>query len=371
MDITVYKTPNLLLEAAELVYSMLNQISPASLTAEGKFCISPKAVEEIRKAACEGLDWESEELQFYFQGVPIGGQSGRLSCLASCLLYSSLVVEYHDIDSTLSALAAAWEEQTRPLRIHEIDGFALSVDTGDPSAFQPLSQEVAKLPVPVWYQTRLVDVLTDFRMHLCRVGELLRPVVDRLAPLLEPWVQRAQLLAEQWEQLFSKTSVAEFLRNRTQIQRETIGSVQMALRYFSPVGGPVRILEPAGDVRLHIGLAVSVTAESQENMQSLIEWEYDALRLLSSPDRVKMLQAMMTEYQSRLDLVQRLGLHSGSVFRDLNSMYNARLLMREVIDGKNCYRTNLPVVRDLFRHVLDVLTEASEQESRSNGETSL
>ena len=227
------------------------------------------------------------------------------------------------------------------------------------------------MPVPVWYQTRLVDVLTDFRMHLCRVGELLRPVVDRLAPLLEPWVQRAQLLAEQWEQLFSKTSVAEFLRNRTQIQRETIGSVQMALRYFSPVGGPVRILEPAGDVRLHIGLAVSVTAESQENMQSLIEWEYDALRLLSSPDRVKMLQAMMTEYQSRLDLVQRLGLHSGSVFRDLNSMYNARLLMREVIDGKNCYRTNLPVVRDLFRHVLDVLTEASEQESRSNGETSL
>lgn len=104
------------------------------------------------------------------------------------------------------------------------------------------------MPVPVWYQTRLVDVLTDFRMHLCRVGELLRPVVDRLAPLLEPWVQRAQLLAEQWEQLFSKTSVAEFLRNRTQIQRETIGSVQMALRYFSPVGGPVRILEPAGDV---------------------------------------------------------------------------------------------------------------------------
>ena len=169
MDITVYKTPNLLLEAAELVYSMVNQISPASLTAEGKFCIPPKAVEEIRKAACEGLDWESEELQFYFQGVPIRGQSGRLSCLASCLLYSSLVVEYHDIDSTLSALAAAWEEQTRPLRIHEIDGFALSVDTGDPSAFQPLSQEVAKLPVPVWYQTRLVDVLTDFRMHLCRV----------------------------------------------------------------------------------------------------------------------------------------------------------------------------------------------------------
>ena len=52
MDITVYKTPNLLLEAAELVYSMVNQISPASLTAEGKFCIPPKAVEEIRKAAC-------------------------------------------------------------------------------------------------------------------------------------------------------------------------------------------------------------------------------------------------------------------------------------------------------------------------------
>ena len=58
---------------------------------------------------------------------------------------------------------------------------------------------------------------------------------------------------------------------------------------------------------------------------------------------------------SAQELAQRLNLNSGSVFRDLNSLYNARLLLSQTIDGRNYYRTNLPVIRQITEHMMDYL----------------
>ena len=44
---------------------------------------------------------------------------------------------------------------------------------------------------------------------------------------------------------------------------------------------------------------------------------------------------------------------SGSVFRDLNSLRNARLLLMEAIGGRNCYRTNVLAVRQITSHIAD------------------
>ena len=55
------------------------------------------------------------------------------------------------------------------------------------------------------------------------------------------------------------------------------------------------------------------------------------------------------------ELAQKLNLNSGSVFRDLNSLYNARLLFMESSGGRNCYRTNLPVVRNMMERMLGYL----------------
>lgn len=45
--------------------------------------------------------------------------------------------------------------------------------------------------------------------------------------------------------------------------------------------------------------------------------------------------------------------NSGSVFRDLNSLRNARLLLMEAIGGRNCYRTNVLAVRQITSHIAD------------------
>ena len=80
------------------------------------------------------------------------------------------------------------------------------------------------------------------------------------------------------------------------------------------------------------------------------------MHLLSSPSRMEMLRAMTDRYMSAQELAQTLNLNSGTVFRDLNSMYDARLLYIENRNGRNCYRTNCGIVRQVTEHVQQYLS---------------
>ena len=60
---------------------------------------------------------------------------------------------------------------------------------------------------------------------------------------------------------------------------------------------------------------------------------------------------MADRYMSAQELAQALNLNSGTVFRDLNSMYDARLLYIENRNGRNCYRTNYGMVQQVTEHI--------------------
>lgn len=89
--------------------------------------------------------------------------------------------------------------------------------------------------------------------------------------------------------------------------------------------------------------------------EALADWECTALRLMANPDRRAMLQAMMEKPMSGQELAQKLRLHGGSVFRELNSMYNARLLTREMDNGKNVYRTDIAGIGLLSQHMVSTI----------------
>ncbi len=57
----------------------------------------------------------------------------------------------------------------------------------------------------------------------------------------------------------------------------------------------------------------------------------------------------------RSELAQKLNLNSRLCVLDLNSLYNARLLLMESQEARNCYRTNLPVVRNMMERMLNYL----------------
>ena len=90
---------------------------------------------------------------------------------------------------------------------------------------------------------------------------------------------------------------------------------------------------------------------TDQEAQEWEEWELTAMHLLSSPARMEMLHAMTDRYMSAQELAQALNLNSGTVFRDLNSMYDARLLYIENRNGRNCYRTNYGMVRQVTEHI--------------------
>lgn len=63
----------------------------------------------------------------------------------------------------------------------------------------------------------------------------------------------------------------------------------------------------------------------------------------------------MNEPMSGQELIEKLSLNSGSVFRALNSMCNANMLIREIGKGKSIYRTNYPLLHSLFHRVLRIV----------------
>lgn len=83
MELEIYKKPCLLLEAAELVCAVVNNIPAEKLTVPDTYAIPPEAVRTIQEAACAGLSPEDRQLQFYFRGFPLFGVAERLFCLAA------------------------------------------------------------------------------------------------------------------------------------------------------------------------------------------------------------------------------------------------------------------------------------------------
>ncbi len=71
------------------------------------------------------------------------------------------------------------------------------------------------------------------------------------------------------------------------------------------------------------------------------DWEYHALRLLGSPARMRMLQAMAEKPMSSREMAQQLDLHLGAVGRDVKSLFDARLLLLESVQGETATRQTL------------------------------
>lgn len=356
MKLTFYRDPCLLLEAMELLYSYMAQESVDRLVGKGEFCIPHGEVLRIRNEVCSSIDLEDKELQFYFHGVPLeNGMGKRNFCLASAILYTPLTAACSDVDEQAEMLSRQWASVKRPYVINTINSFGLSIGTAKTDEFRPFSVEVAKLPLPAASQAQLVDVFTDYDFHLNRLVELVRPLSVRLAPLLAPWVERAQPLVQHWVEHLNGEDPLEFLKDRGYVGIKTCERMNVALRYFPAETSYLLTRRNDQDLCMMMGIAMNVGGHAERPPEKLADWEMHALRQLANPDRVAMLQAMMKQPMSGADIVQELGLHSGTVFRDLNNLGRAMLVDREVFEGKSVYRTNYSRLRKLTERVLQVI----------------
>lgn len=362
VEVVVCREPCLLLEAAELVYALVNDIPAERLTQPGEYCIPAEQVRSIQKTACAGLSPEDSRLQFYFRGVPLEGESRRLSCVGCCLLYSAVEVAYPAPEDMVRALSEGWaRRRAEHYRINGISPFSLNIDLTDDNTFSTISEEIEKLPVSPTYKMRLVEAFSAYEFHVAQLARLLQPVTAALERLLEPWVKRARPRMLQWEKFFQEHTVEEFLLKRASVKFEGVKTLQLGFRYFSPAPSPIYFDEKTGCVSFHAGICVQPELEEDTSVPE--KFDCTALRMLANPDRVEMLRLMMGRTMGVPELSKLLHLNSGSVFRDVNSMCNAKLLLFQPENGKNLYCTNL----DALAAITDQLLEYVKSGGQENG----
>ena len=355
MEVKIYQEPCWLLEAAELVYSLVNGIPAEKMTSAGTYCIPVEELERIRAAACAPVQLDNRQIQLYFKGVPLEGITERLSCLGNCILYQFLELNCPEPEDMVEQLARDWRETYRPgFYFNMIGPFSLGFGIDPEHQDWTLADSVEGLPVPQAYQMRLVEVYTAYETHLRQVYQLLLPVVAVLKELLEPWVRRAAPLLDQWESFFRTNSPQEFFRRRGRTVVDRFEHLEVALGYFYPNLCPNITMDEQKTIRCMMGVSRNPSLNI-EVPQCPEDWELAALRLVMNPARLAMLRAMRDKPMAVQELSRQLNLNVGAVSRDINTMRNARLLLVDGSTSRTYYRTNLPEIEKIAWHVLDYL----------------
>ena len=121
MDVVIEREPCYLLEAAELAYSLVNDIPAEKLSGTGLYCIPAEAIQRIRREACAGIESHQTALDFYFRQVTVGAEGEEVSCLGSCMLYTALKSFSSDAAQMCRELTQNWRAmRSRGLRITSI-----------------------------------------------------------------------------------------------------------------------------------------------------------------------------------------------------------------------------------------------------------
>lgn len=364
MEVVIEREPCYLLEAAELVYSWVNDIPTEKLTGPGTYCIPVPEMDAIRMRACAGLDRRDAALQYYFTSVVLEPDGHDSSCLGCCLLYTPIRELEPNPTQMGQSLVENWHYlRSSGARVTSISGNSLNFEEEFAGGFLSLAQEMAELTAPQSYRMQLLEAFSAYDVHLNRLLSLLEPVLRRLPTLLEPWSRQAEHLVNKWHEFFSAYSAEEFFRQRSGISCESCKTATLRLRYVFPKVSQGKVWSQFGVILFHLGVNLE-PCSSQVSEIALSEQEFEALRLIGNPTRAKMLLEMMDKAMNIQELSLALGINPGSVFRDLNSLFSAKLLLLEIVNGRSYYRTNYTMVE----HVTDRICKFLQQKSQPMAE---
>lgn len=132
---------------------------------------------------------------------------------------------------------------------------------------------------------------------------------------------------------------------------EKLDQLSIQLRYLDAENstGTVLHTEKQHSLFVHVGLAQNPFAEC--NQAQFDQWEFQAMRLLGSPARLRMLHALWDKPMSSRELAKALNLNLGTLCRDINSLYEYRLLIVEQDNNRRRYSTNRETMEYLARHM--------------------
>lgn len=334
------------METADLLFAYVNRLAPAVLTSDKPYCIPETEVARIMELVCGHLDPEDAKLRFYFQSVPVDNvKSAKLggTSVGQLLIYTNIDASGYDVQQARAIMHSHSLGKGHPYEIHAIGQLALGVRICE--EYRSIAQELQKLSIPESLRLQLAEVLSNYHHHVDQICDLLEPLSQNLQPLLMPWWEQMLPRVEQWRENLSTPQGQQEFAERINLDTTNMKALQVSLRIFNTDCslGMYDLID--SEFRCQLGLDF---APEKENLGVLSSLQIAALRLLASTDRIEMLRAMTGRVMTPKELTQELGMHAGSVFRDLNSMFQAHLV-ELVVDGiHRSYTTNTKYVNQLL-----------------------
>ncbi len=355
MELRVEREPCMLYETVELLYAFVNHIPAERLTAEGEYCVSEKELASMIGTVCAHMDSQDPDLGRYFARRPILDEPDQFTCLAFCMVYALVDMNTLDIAGQIDAMCARWERMRRgPFVIRAINRFTIDISEHPEGRPTFLAEELKKLPVEEDFCLTLLETFSDYTYQMERLRGMVEPVARELRPLLEPYVSRAQGLQQIWQEFFRKHTVEDFLTKRTGMMPEHPPEcVGFVLRYLDAHSAVGHGYSEQDSLWMHLGVALLPTLQPGFEQGHLNEREFAAFHLLGDKSRSDMIQAVTNRAMSMRDLTAQLGLNPGTIFRNLNSLTNAGLLVKELRGDRYFYRANFSFIEALFQHMLD------------------
>lgn len=366
MRIQVVSTPCYLLETVELIFAFVNEIPPEALTGPGPYCIPAREVQRMMDTACAGLSLHNPTLQFFFRKEALCDDSREFTCIARNIAYLVATFSCQTISQAFALLRKSWntmlQEQSYPASIGRYTFDCGWQDESDAKAMN-LELGVGQLLISPEYRERLLSVLKNFDYYTQLLEELITPVERRLELMMVPWVKHSEPLRQSWSTFFAQPDLPSLLQKKWKFaSKEPIDQGYATLRYFDATYQMLELgtLEQRSVIYIHIGVNCTTDISDEEEFAP---WEIQALRLLGSQARIKLLKAIQFQPMSTRELAQNLGMNLGSVGRDVSSLLSAGLLVVEVDDDRRRYTINSTALDTIIRH-LNALRGAAEERNQ-------
>ena len=375
MEVFVTNQPYMLYETVELLRAFVNGTDPKELTMDGEFCLSPQEVEEVMASACDGMDPKDRWVRHFFLEYSILDDSNESTCLASCLAYSIFNISMQEttLDQQMAFVVNRWHVLRRTgYRISAIDRFGIDVDPLPTQEPVRLSDELKRLPLSPDFYFLLHEAFSDLDFSAAQLLCVIRPVAERLSALLRPYVRRAAVLAERWSHFFqNREMLYELLKARAgAVEEDFVDRVYLVLRYLHSryaMGNSSREERALG---FHLGLGVKLTlaADPQEKTAASLDREAAAFKLLGDKGRRDIIRLLGKKAMTMQEVANQLEINSGTVFRNINSLYNAELLIRENHGGRFLYRAKLSYIQAIFDHMMEYFQDEAQPDNEGNAE---
>lgn len=375
MEVFVTNQPYMLYETVELLRVFVNRTDPEDLTMEGEFCLAPQEVKELMVSACETVDPEDQWVRHFFQEFPILDESNQKTCLASCIAYSSFNVRMQEsvLDQQLAFVVDQWNLIRRSgYHINAVNRFGIGIDSAPSKGPVRLAEELKRLPLTPDFYLLLHEAFSDLEFSTAQLLRVIRPVAERLSSLLRPYVRRAAVLAERWSHFFQdRKMLYEFLQNRTgAVEEDSIDRVYLVLRYLHSryAVGTNSPEEHVFGFHVGVGVKLTLTSSYQEKTAASLDREAAAFKLLGDKGRRDIIRLLGKKAMTMQEVANQLEINSGTVFRNINSLYNAELLIRENHGGHFLYRSKLSYIQAIFDHMMEYFQDEAQPDNEGDAE---